>query len=43
MSCQKKQALKEKDMRERILNVRDTEPLSRKRTSKKKNMQETPL
>ena len=36
MSCQKKQALKEKDMRERTLNVRDIEPLSRKRTSRKK-------
>ena len=36
MSCQKKQALKEKDMRERTLNVRDIEPLSRKRASRKK-------
>ena len=43
MSCQKKQALKEKDMRERTLNVRDIEPLSRKRTSRKKNIKETPL
>ena len=36
MSCQKNQALKEKDMRERTLNVRDIEPLSRKRMSRKK-------
>ena len=43
MSCQKKQALKEKNMKERTLNVRDIEPLYRKRTSRKKNMQETPL
>ena len=43
MSCQKKQALKEKDMRERMLNVRDIEPLSKKRASRTKNMQETPL
>ena len=27
MSCQKKQALKEKDMRERTLNVKDIKPL----------------
>ena len=28
MSCQKKQALKEKDKREETLNVKDIEPLS---------------
>ena len=43
MLCQKKQALKEKDMKERTLNVKGIEPLSRKRTSRKKNMHETPL
>ena len=42
MLCQKKQALKEKDMGERTLNVKDKEPLSRKERAEK-NMQETPL
>ena len=28
MSCQKKEAVKEKDKRERTLNVKDIEPLS---------------
>ena len=41
MSCQKKQALKEKDMKERTLNVKDIEPLSRKRTSRKKYARNT--
>ena len=41
MSCQKKQALKEKDIKERTLNVKDIEPLSRKRTSRKKYARNT--
>ena len=41
MSCQKKQALKEKDMKEKTLNVKDIEPLSRKRTSRKKYARNT--
>lgn len=41
MSCKKKQALKEKDMKEKTLNVKDIEPLFRKRTSRKKYARNT--
>ena len=37
----KKQALKEKDMKEKTLNVKDIEPLSRKRTKRKKYARNT--
>ena len=40
--AKKKQALKEKDMKERTLTFKDIEPLCRKERAEK-NMQETPL